>query len=933
MNKILQITCCLLLIAGLQIKTNAQALDLDGTDDRFTVSDNNDFDYSGTNLTFEAWIKPTSGNSSPRAIIQKDRNANNGTGYMFYILDNQLGFALNNNVSNLNTVGNGTLTTNTWNHVALTYDGSTAIMYINGVLDKSTSLSFAGFVNSSEPVVIGEFTAASNYLEAEIDEIRMWNDVRTITEIQDNMHKQLTPASEANLIAYYQLDHADGTTSITDSKNSYTGTWDGFSGSNTTSNFTTSYAAFGNTTMNDKTDVRGLWQITGTNTTSESDGLTMQVGSALTETNFATFGHDNAGTGTTTNDMSTSTGINRYSQTWYVDETGTVSGATLTFDLGTISGSTVTAGTASDYVLLYRSGTSGDFTDVTTGNAIANTNQVSFTGVDLQDGYYTIGTPNSISGLASGCNALEFDGTDDYVNCSNNANFQITTGTIEGWLKTGDAGTGFRGIISKRQAYGLFLNDNVLVTYDWSNGTTTSTGVTLNDNNWHHIAMTFQSGVSNGTMIYIDGVLSNTFTYTISSQVEALVLADGGNILSGSADQIFTGELDEIRIWNDVRTASEIRTNKNHKLNGNEAGLVAYYSFDNVATANGTVGEIVDLTSNNHNGTTVNMTNSDIIPSTAAIIEGNTVEATNHQNQSQTVNDVTIDDTADPFDNSQDVSVTQANEEPNTTSGIAEANVEPKFYFINIFANGGAPGTFNVTATFFTSFPNGSVVVLYKRDDNSTGGWSIVGAATVIGGKVTYVGITSFSQFILASSTALPVELIDFNAQKIDKTVSLTWTTASELNNQGFEIERSQDGERWENIGFVEGNGTTTEFLNYEFIDENPSSSINYYRLKQIDFDEQFEYSPIVSITIDLPIAVGNKSRTIQIFPNPVQDKLNIISAEGMGTIYNMLGQPIKQFSINNKQFTINTTDLPKGQYILHITKQNGAVVTQQFLK
>ena len=155
----------------------------------------------------------------------------------------------------------------------------------------------------------------------------------------------------------------------------------------------------------------------------------------------------------------------------------------------------------------------------------------------------------------------------------------------------------------------------------------------------------------------------------------------------------------------------------------------------------------------------------------------------------------------------------------------------------------------------------------------------------------------------------------------------MTWQTATEKNNEGFDIERSTDGKNWETIGFVQGYGTTQEVQNYTYTDEAPLAGTNYYRLKQVDFDGQFEYSSIINVQF----AMSNVE--LQIFPNPVENELTIVGGEGIATIYNVLGQPVMELAVSSKQFTVDTSDLPKGQYILQIAQQNGNVITQQFLK
>lgn len=191
----------------------------------------------------------------------------------------------------------------------------------------------------------------------------------------------------------------------------------------------------------------------------------------------------------------------------------------------------------------------------------------------------------------------------------------------------------------------------------------------------------------------------------------------------------------------------------------------------------------------------------------------------------------------------------------------------------------------------------------------------------------------------LTFQSVLPVELMSFMAKAIDNNaVQLDWVTASEENNLGFEIERSVNGVdfvsnknavSWEKIGFTEGNGTTLEASNYNFIDESPNEGTSYYRLKQFDFDGQFEYSKVVEVEL------GINNEELQVYPNPVQDKLMMTNTENVESIviHNLLGQPIRQFAFDNELFSIDVSELPKGQYILSVQKTNGIIVTKRFMK
>lgn len=120
---------------------------------------------------------------------------------------------------------------------------------------------------------------------------------------------------------------------------------------------------------------------------------------------------------------------------------------------------------------------------------------------------------------------------------------------------------------------------------------------------------------------------------------------------------------------------------------------------------------------------------------------------------------------------------------------------------------------------------------------------------------------------------ATPVELSYFSCHLRDNIVILEWTTTSELNNFGFEIQRSRDREHGFNkIGFVNGKGTTSDENNYEFMDDNAKSGTFYYRMKQIDFSGVFKFSKTIEITVNIP----NKFCLDQNYPNPFNSTTSI---------------------------------------------------------
>ena len=165
----------------------------------------------------------------------------------------------------------------------------------------------------------------------------------------------------------------------------------------------------------------------------------------------------------------------------------------------------------------------------------------------------------------------------------------------------------------------------------------------------------------------------------------------------------------------------------------------------------------------------------------------------------------------------------------------------------------------------------------------------------------------------------LDVELLDFQGIAKDKGVDLAWTTANEKTNAGFDIERSADGQKFEKIGFVKGNGTTKDKKNYSFIDKTPLSKTAYYRLQQVDFDGSKVSSNVISIE------PKSSKGTLKVYPNPSSD--NRISIEFPSidraeeiqiSIVNVLGQVVLQQKTNtNTPLSIDLTNWAKGVYFV----------------
>lgn len=167
--------------------------------------------------------------------------------------------------------------------------------------------------------------------------------------------------------------------------------------------------------------------------------------------------------------------------------------------------------------------------------------------------------------------------------------------------------------------------------------------------------------------------------------------------------------------------------------------------------------------------------------------------------------------------------------------------------------------------------------------------------------------------------------------ERLDELVQLNWNTYSELNNDYFEIQLSSDGFEWEVIGEVDGNGTTSETIRYSFIDKTfPITDVLYYRLKQVDYDGNYEYSEIVS-------TVNPKLIEVSVFPNPTQGEVKIYlgdSYESVGvTIFNTLSEVIKTYNFNNTNHFSITLEETNGIYFIDIRTNEGSSTIMKLIK
>jgi len=218
------------------------------------------------------------------------------------------------------------------------------------------------------------------------------------------------------------------------------------------------------------------------------------------------------------------------------------------------------------------------------------------------------------------------------------------------------------------------------------------------------------------------------------------------------------------------------------------------------------------------------------------------------------------------------------------------------------------------------------------------GQWVSVGGVTMdmdpmAGGMIASGLVSSFSPFTLGSTmamNALPIELLSFTATPKSKTVQLNWRTATELNNAWFQIERSANGRDFAEIGKLAGAGTSQVPLDYAFTDALPLNGWNYYRLRQLDTDGGFSFSPVQAVLM----GKAGASVRLQVFPNPTNNELNLKTTDLIQPgdrleIYDYTGRQVQHFSAFDAiSAPVDVSQLPAGTYLVRLRTAEGTVST-----
>ncbi|OGX87281.1 hypothetical protein BEN47_11495 [Hymenobacter lapidarius] len=176
------------------------------------------------------------------------------------------------------------------------------------------------------------------------------------------------------------------------------------------------------------------------------------------------------------------------------------------------------------------------------------------------------------------------------------------------------------------------------------------------------------------------------------------------------------------------------------------------------------------------------------------------------------------------------------------------------------------------------------------------------------------------------NNSPLPVSLTRFAATAQANGIGLNWATASEKNNDRFEVQRSSTGEAFLTIGTVKGQGNSSSLREYAFVDSRPFAGQSYYRLRQVDTDGTVSYSPVA-------VVAARSSQDALAYPNPSTGTMKLPASAGIihYRIFNALGQTLLNGQAAGNE-TIDLTKVPKGPFFLEMSGAAGRT-TQRLVR
>jgi photosystem II stability/assembly factor-like uncharacterized protein len=474
---------------------------------------------------------------------------------------------------------------------------------------------------------------------------------------------------------------------------------------------------------------------------------------------------------------------------------------------------------------------------------------------------------------------------------------------------------------------GLIVRNNNELGYYWKgNNSNWSSGLFLNVNEWAHVAMVV---TKNSVTIYKNGI-GRTHNISIDpSEFKELTI---GSFRDWDS-RTFKGFIDEVCIYNRAISENEIRDHMHliKSTNENKNGLLAYYQF------NENSGLVLDRIHSYHGSLVANAGRSQ---STAPIGLGLSEKIIINHAGSFHFNDAKVFmkfPSNGTYPNGQIV-VSKLNGNPDFLPN--HSTVSPYYWIVD---NYGTNNTFSPLdslvfedAGYISGYyaNNLSNISYYTRNAIADGqSWAFqCSPASIDTGNVGNIyfdvtsNITSLGQSIIDfKTTTLPITWKNFSGEIYNNNqILLNWSTETEINCDRYSIERSVDGKKYQSIGTVSGKGNTNIPQYYRLIDDHPNHGINYYRIKQIDYDGSSNFSKTISVTFK------GMSSDFVFFPSPLNQGQVLHVDHSYSsleiTVFDDLGRIVLKDKLSSGQQSLDTKKLKPGSYFIQMDNLNGLI-------
>ena len=196
--------------------------------------------------------------------------------------------------------------------------------------------------------------------------------------------------------------------------------------------------------------------------------------------------------------------------------------------------------------------------------------------------------------------------------------------------------------------------------------------------------------------------------------------------------------------------------------------------------------------------------------------------------------------------------------------------------------------------------------------------WTDLGAVSTASNLLTGT-VTSFSDFTAGEPLALPVEWLSFTAETKENSVFLDWITLQEIHADLFIIERTTDLQLWTELGNIKAAGNTSDEKRYQYQDKKPTEGLSWYRIRQVDVDGSYQYSPTIQVLFG--------TFSVSLYPNPVRDIISLEFPEQRMLNVQMIdihGRTVLETSVTGGKVRLNVQHLPASTYILKLGDSKG---------